>query len=168
MTKRSPRDIGTADNRDVVRALQRLGFPHAEKRDLHGRYDQGDVTGIIGVMIEVKGGQAARTASDGQIETWMREEVVPQTAHAKADVGFLVTPRKGIGGANAERWWAHFHLDALVGLFTPSPDIEPGPVVVRLPLADAAGLLRQAGYGEPLVAAHRPVSNDRGAFPLVN
>jgi hypothetical protein len=78
----------------------------------------------------------------------MREEVVPQTVNAEAEVGFLITPRRGIGGANAERWWAHFHLDVLVGLLAPGVDVEP--VVVRLLLADAAGLLRRAGYGEPL------------------
>jgi hypothetical protein len=146
-----PKDIGTAAETAVVRYLRAHGFPHAERRALTGAYDQGDVTGIPGVVIEVKGGKAAKTASDGQVAAWLAETET-ERVNARADVGVLVMARAGIGPANAGRWWAVLDNHALTLLTHPSvsayPDAPVGPV--RMHLADVALLLRWADYGTPI------------------
>ena len=45
---------GTAAETAVVTYLSERGWPHAERRALHGNTDKGDVTGIPGVVVEVK------------------------------------------------------------------------------------------------------------------
>jgi len=105
MAPRRPRDIGTATESAVVRYLRTAGFPHAERRALRGTLDAGDITGVIGVVFECKGGMAAKTASDGLIQLWL-DETMRQVANAGADVGILVVQRASIGEVNAGRWWA--------------------------------------------------------------
>lgn len=151
MTKRRSKDIGTDDCRAVARAFGRCGFGNAEQRNQHGAVDLGDVVGMLGLMVEVKGGKAGRTASDGQVRRWMTDEVNPQTVNAGADYGFLVTPRAGIGPANAESWWCHFWLVDLAHLSTGR--LAHGvthTIIARILLSDAAVILRAAGYGDPL------------------
>jgi hypothetical protein len=145
-----PKAIGTAAETAVVRALRVHGFPHAERRALTGSQDQGDITGCPGVVWEVKGGQAARDASDHQIAVWLAETEV-ERINANATVGVLVVQRAGVGPANAHRWWAVMRLDNWVaGRGTDAP--------MRLLLADACELLRWAGYGEPLPNASAVIS----------
>lgn len=145
-----PRDVGTAAESAVVRVLRDNGFPHAERRALRGNLDCGDVTGTPGVCWEVKGGDAARRASDGQVAAWLAE-TERERVNARADVGVLVVARAGIGLANAGRWWAVLRLDPLQllidrGGYTPE-HLQDAPV--RLHLADACALLVAAGYGTP-------------------
>lgn len=131
-----PKDIGTAAESAVVKALRQHGFPHAERRALTGSLDQGDVTGCPGLVFEVKGGNAAKTASDGQVEKWLDETEV-ERVNAGADFGILVLARAGIGPANAARWWA----------------VERHPetrIVWRTTLEQKCKVLRLLGYGEPL------------------
>jgi Holliday junction resolvase len=45
---------GTAAETAVVRFLQDSGWPHAERRTLSGAHDKGDISGVVGVSIEVK------------------------------------------------------------------------------------------------------------------
>ena len=78
------KDIGTRAETQVVRFLAANGWPSAERRALHGSLDQGDVTGTPGLVWEVKGGEAAKCASDKLISAWFDEcrhgpatEVVP-------------------------------------------------------------------------------------------
>lgn len=150
--RRRPKDIGTAAETAVVRAARRLGFPGAERRALHGSTDLGDVLLCPGAIVEVKGGDAARKASDGQIAAWLGE-TDRERLNAGAAVGLLVTQRSGIGATNADRWWAHLSLDQLAswrGLIrvpgAAGVDVAP----VRLFLGDALLLLRTCGWGEPL------------------
>lgn len=148
-----PRDIGTRAETAVVRALRRHGFPHAERRALRGSTDAGDITGTPGICWEVKGGQAARTASDGQILAWL-VELEAERLNAHADIGVLVVQRAGIGAPNAHRWWAILFLRDVARLTGATlPDrLELYPV--RMLLADAAELLCNAGYGSaPTTAA---------------
>lgn len=148
MTPRRPRDIGTAAETAVVRHLHANGFPHAERRSLRGALDAGDITGTPGICWEVKGGDAARTASDLTISRWMQELAV-EISHADADVGLLVIQRAGVGPANAGRWWAYMPAFQVADLTAPEP--LPATRVygfpVRMLLADAVTLLRAAGYG---------------------
>ncbi|MGC5012581.1 hypothetical protein ACLQ2R_17595 [Streptosporangium sp. DT93] len=148
-----PKAVGTAAESAVVRALRTLGFPHAERRALAGAYDLGDITGCPGLVFEVKGGEAAKNASDGLITDWMAETEA-ERANARADVGVLVLQRRGIGASNAHRWWAILRLSDVVRLGSYGRHSTPTEVdcPARVLLADACVLLRRAGYGQPLDA----------------
>ena len=116
--------IGTQAETLVTRYLQENGFGTAERRALHGTYDLGDITGIPGVVIEVKSGHAAETETERK--------------NAEADIGVLVVKRKGKG--SAESWWAiewHGH-----------PKGRRYPV--RYLLKDWVFMVRQEGYGDEL------------------
>lgn len=140
-----PKDIGTAAETAVVKALRRLGWPDAERRALTGALDQGDITGTPGVVWEVKGGQQTLAPSDNQIAAWMEETEV-ERVNAAATIGVLVLQRHGVGAANAHRWWAYLQADEwIAGAGFDFP--------MRFLLADACVLLHWAGYGEPLPGA---------------
>jgi len=146
---RRPRDIGTDAERAVVRVLRASGWPHAERRALRGGADAGDITGTPGIVWEVKGGNAARRAGDGQVYAWMLE-TDRERRNAGADIGVLVVQRAGVGPANAHRWWAVMSMADLgrlhgCGLSSLTP--------VRLLLCDAIRLLRESGYGKPLTTS---------------
>ena len=151
-----PKARGTAAETAVVRALRALGFPHAERRALAGVHDLGDITGTPGLCWEVKGGDAARTASDNQITDWLTE-TEKERANAGADHGILVVQRKAIGAANAHRWWAILNATNLAELLVNEGAIDWGSGTptfpVRMLLGDACHLLRAAGYGQPLPEA---------------
>lgn len=140
-----PKAIGTSAESAVVRVLRAHGFPHAERRALAGVHDLGDITGCPGICWEVKGGEAAKNASDAQIAAWMVETDV-EVANASAHVGVLVVQRRGVGPANAHRWWAVVRADAWILN-------APGAFPVRMVLGDACLMLRAIGYGEPLPEA---------------
>lgn len=99
-----PKNIGTAGESAALKVFQKH-FPDAERRALKGGLDQGDLCGIPGLVVEVKAGHAAETASDHQIELWL-DETYTEKVNAKAQCAVLVVKRKGIGPANAHRWWA--------------------------------------------------------------
>lgn len=141
MTSR-PKDIGTAAETAVVKALRNLGFPDAERRALAGAQDLGDIVGCPGLVWEVKGGQQTRSPSDEQIAAWMAETEV-ERVNARAKVGVLVLQRHGVGSANAHRWWAYLQGDEwMLGCGHRYP--------IRLLLSDACVVLRWSGYGQPL------------------
>jgi len=144
-----PKQIGTAAESAVVKALRAHGFPHAERRALSGAADHGDILLCPGVIAEVKGGAAAKQASDGLLQVWW-EETLREKVNARADVALLIVARRGIGPANADRWWAVMplgHLARMVGALDPVPNNSG---LVRLHLRDAARVLRAYGYGEAL------------------
>ncbi len=136
-----PRALGTAAESAVVRAITPY-FPRAERRQLRGVLDAGDITGTPGVAWSVKGGRAAENASDGDVEAWL-ERLEAMRVNAKADVGVLVMKRKGIGYANAGRWWAVMPVRVVIGK-TYSGVFPQRPV--RLLLSGACELLADAGY----------------------
>jgi hypothetical protein len=148
-----PKAIGTAAERAVCRFLQAHGFPHAERRALRGIQDAGDITSVPGLCIEVKGGDAAKNASDLLVADWL-EETEKERLNARADVGVLVLQRRGVGPGNAGRWWAILPLSTLAllrtGIKPPPSRIVAADAPVRMHLADAVRLLRAAGYGDPL------------------
>lgn len=143
-----PKQIGTAAETAVVRAARTRGFPHADRLTLTGAHDRGDITLCPGVIIEVKGGETARSASDAVIEAWLNE-TNREAIHAGADVAFLVVQRRGVGAPNAHRWWAWWRLGWLEHARGTHhvDDVDPTPV--RMLLGDALQLIRAAGYGNP-------------------
>lgn len=129
------KERGTGTERMVVRYLQENGFPKAERRALAGVADKGDVVGIEGVCIEVKGDRSNR------ISAW-KEETVTEAVNASAGMFLLVVrvERKPV-----ERWEAHIPwnlLDAPVMDLRPLEDWQ----WVRMDLRLAANLLRAQGY----------------------
>lgn len=146
-----PKNIGTAAETAVVRAARRHGFPHADRLTLTGSQDRGDVGLCPGVILEVKGGEAARRASDQLIATWLAE-TERERINAGAHLAFLVTQRPGIGAPNAHRWWAHMTLTTLLHL-ADGYDYDRGPtgrIPLRMTLDSALALLRDAGYGQAM------------------
>lgn len=81
---------GTAAETAVVNALQRLGWPHVERRALQGAVDKGDIAGIPGVCFEVK------DAKTWQVSGWLQETLEERT-NAKATHGILVIKLPGGG-----------------------------------------------------------------------
>ncbi|WP_127572752.1 hypothetical protein [Georgenia faecalis] len=145
-----PKNIGTAAETAVVRAARTRGFPHADRLTLTGNKDRGDIGLAPGVIVEVKGGQAAKTASDNQIATWLAETEI-ERGHAGAAVGILVTARPGIGAPNAHRWWAHITLGDLLTTLGAHESLKLAPNLhapLRMTLGSALALLRAAGYGQ--------------------
>ena len=156
-----PRQIGTAAETAVTRWLRASGWPQAERRSLRGRDDAGDITGTPGVCWEVKAGDAAIRASDGQVTAWL-EETDRERTNARADVGVLVLRRRGKASPGA--WWAVLPVASIVGL-TATGLIHHSVAVsmpARMLLVDFVGILRTSGYGDPLV----PVAGmEREAVP---
>jgi hypothetical protein len=79
---------GTSWESAVVQYLQQAGWPHAERRVLHGALDRGDVLGLPGVVIECK------SASRIQLSEWLKEAQA-ETANAGAEIGFVWAKRVG-------------------------------------------------------------------------
>lgn len=96
---------GTAAETAVVRYLQDNGFIHAERRALHGTNDKGDITGIPGVVIEVKN-HAKLTLAE-----WVKE-LQQEMVNANADFGFVVAKKKGT--TNPAEWYAVMPLEILL------------------------------------------------------
>jgi hypothetical protein len=96
---------GTAAETAVVRYLQDNGFIHAERRALHGINDKGDITGIPGVVIEVKN-HAKLTLAE-----WVKE-LQQEMVNANADFGFVVAKKKGT--TNPAEWYAVMPLEILL------------------------------------------------------
>lgn len=136
-----PKVIGTAGESAVVRYLKVSGFPHAERRALHGGADQGDITGVPGVCIEVKSGELAKTLPPSLISQWLRETEV-ERLNSHSDVGLLVMQRRGFGITRASHWWA-----MLPSYVCMPVNLDPHSHVMMI-LADAVTILRRMGYGQ--------------------
>lgn len=89
---------GTAAESEVVAALIRAGFVHAERRALAGALDKGDVLGIPGWVFEVK----AHDSYGGKLPEWLGE-LDAEIANAKAAHGVVWHKRRGKG--RAEDWF---------------------------------------------------------------
>lgn len=154
MTNR-PKNIGTAAETAVVRAARLHGFPNADRLTLTGNKDRGDIGLCPGVILEVKGGAAAKDASDTDIERWLAETET-ERGHAGAEYAFLVTQRRGVGAPNAVRWWAWTRLSTLYSLTHVPSGVADEPNLrtfwsapIRMQLGDLFGILRGVGYGTP-------------------
>jgi hypothetical protein len=84
---------GTAFETDVVNYLRANGHPFAERRALKGARDCGDVTGVPGVVIEIKNvasmklaewcKEAATEAANDKVTRWV--VVHKRKMHSTAD-----------------------------------------------------------------------------------
>lgn len=79
---------GTAYEAELVAYLRRRGWVHAERRALSGSNDKGDISGIVGVVIEAKNTKAH------DLPGWLAE-LETETANANADIGLLLIRRRG-------------------------------------------------------------------------
>lgn len=127
---------GTTTETMVVNYLRDNGFDRAERRVLHGTNDQGDVTGIDGVCIEIKGERKKHFSA------W-KAETVKEAANAGAGMYFLVDR---VEYKPVERWEVHIPWNLL-----DSPILKFGEEVrdyqwVRLDLELAVHVLKAAGY----------------------
>jgi len=107
--------------------------------------DAGDLTGIPGVVIQVKWSGYKPLAED------MRRTEEQRRA-GRADVGLLVRKRKAVGMARAGEWDAYLPQWALPWLLVesrhyPSPPDTTDTAVWHTDLATAARLIARAGYG---------------------
>lgn len=132
------KQIGTAAETAVVRYLQANGFPNAKRIALAGAKDEGDVDfdpGTYFLFAEVKGGEAAQNASQGQIEKWMRE-VLRERDNGGYAYGVLITKVKGYGDKRVENWKVHADLSTLVDIYLSDYSFNdiPTPVTVTMEL----------------------------------
>lgn len=150
--------IGTKAETAVVKAARRFGFGGSEEKNfmdaadrhvMKGSLDEGDVWLCPGVIVEVKGGEMARAASDNLIDSWLGETYV-EKFNAHADVAFLVVQRRGVGEANAHRWWAVWQLGELLAVIGAKRDDRYALSQVRMTFETALTLLRANGWGDPL------------------
>jgi hypothetical protein len=110
-----PKAIGTAAETAVVNYLRGNGFPQAERRALRGAYDQGDVLGCPGLVLEVKAGKAAKCASAGLVDEWFYGQLADEVRNSGADHGILVVQRAGFGARRVGEWHAYLDVCAKVG-----------------------------------------------------
>lgn len=95
-----PRMKGTSAESAVVKFLQDNGFPYAERRSLNGATDKGDISGCLGLCIEVKYAGAGL-----KIGPWLTE-TQQERVNAGADYGILVVKPPGLGDRNTAYWYA--------------------------------------------------------------
>lgn len=141
--------IGTKAETATKRVFVRAGLRGKRIRP-EGAKDVGDIDiGLDEIVVEVKGGKAAETASDELVRAWMVETDV-EVENAGAVAGVLVMKRKGIGYPNADRWWAVCHLSTLLWLESGWPSsvstASPDPLV-RMLLCDWIDLLKRSLAG---------------------
>lgn len=98
---------GTAAETAVVRYLRDHGFPHAERRALHGTADQGDITGCGPIVFEVKNHKTLDLAG------WLKELDV-EMQNADVNVGAVVAKKRGT--TDPGEWYAVMPLYRLVDL----------------------------------------------------
>lgn len=147
MVNRS-KNIGTKAETATVRFAQEFGYPFADRQPLRGNKDQGDVLFCPGFIGEVKGGDAARYASDAQIQSWLVETTVERD-NANADMAILVVAR---WRQPTSRWWGVMWASDVVGLSSEGGDPAQHSLIipVRFLLSDALALTRGAGWGDEL------------------
>lgn len=131
---------GTAAESAVVRYANMNGYPFAERRPLSGAADRGDILLCPGVIIEVKAGKTAQTASLGKVNGWLAE-TKRERDNAGAAIGILVIQRQGYGLYRVGDWEAWSLPDDHHEWLT---DV-PGPVM--LAFGDALERLRAKGWG---------------------
>lgn len=107
-----PKRKGTAAESAVVSFLRTQGFPHAERLALQGGKDRGDITGIPGIVVEVKAEQTYT------LSAWLQECRV-EVENARADFGFVAAKPRMVGSMNVKSWYAIMNQKAWWDLIQP-------------------------------------------------
>jgi len=100
---------GTAAETAVVNYIAGQGFPGAERRALAGSSDLGDITGIPGLVMEVKNHKSYK------FPEWIKETEIEKN-NAKADFGILIVKPNGVGITRVGDWWAVMPLSEMMNL----------------------------------------------------
>lgn len=140
--------IGTRAETAIRNYLLSTGYTELQARRnvLAGKDDEGDIwledpeMGLI--VFESKGGNMAKTASYEQCLKWLGE-AQKEKENAKANFGFLVTQRAGVGYPRAGEWFAYARLGDILTLCTGHPISDP--IVVRLTLTELVNIIRGEG-----------------------
>lgn len=93
-----PKAKGTAAESAVVAYLRTQGFPYAERLALSGSNDRGDITGIPGIVIEVKACQ------EYSFNKWLTEARVERD-NAGADFGIVAAKPRLVGSTRVGQWY---------------------------------------------------------------
>lgn len=117
-----PKRIGTAAESAVVKYLHSIGYDKttALRRTLSGASDVGDVWchhAYGTIVFEVKGGDAAKDASQARIEAWLAE-AAREAVNAALDTfvtPVLVTQTRGVGLGRAGDWALWIMSNDLLG-----------------------------------------------------
>ena len=143
------KSVGTKAESAVVRAAQSRGFPMAERRALRGRHDVGDVLLCPGLVLEVKGGDMARNASDALVAKWL-VETERERVNAGAEHAFLVVQRAGVGPRNAHQWHAYWTAGGWARLLGHKAPGALAGATIRTSLESSLAALRANGWGDEL------------------
>lgn len=113
---------GTAWESAIVTYLRQKGFIHAERRALSGSADQGDLTGIPGLVVE------AKSVSRLDLSGWL-DEAELERDNAGADIGVVWLKRRGY--TNPGRAYVLMSGDDLVWLlksagYGPHDELQDG------------------------------------------
>ena len=84
-------------------------FPYVERRALAGVNDMGDISGMVGLAVEIKNHKTYK------FPEWIKETEV-ERINAKADYGILVVKPNGVGLGSVEDWWAVMPVGAMINL----------------------------------------------------
>lgn len=118
-----PKRKGTAAESAVVSFLRTAGFPYAERLALQGGKDRGDITGIPGIVIEVKAEDCYSWSG------WLRE-ATHERENAHSDFGVVVSKPRGIGATKAGQWYAGMYAKDFALLFS-AARVQPGDLWVH-------------------------------------
>jgi hypothetical protein len=144
-----PKAIGTAAETAVCTYVRENGFGNAERRALRGGKDCGDLTGLGPLVVEIKGGEQARKASDNRIKEWL-VETETERANAGADLGLLVVARTR---QNVRNWWTVMTVGTYCKILPggyPTVQEPLNSLSCRTTLESAVIMLRANGWGDPL------------------
>lgn len=84
-------------------------FPHIERRTLSGKYDEGDIAGMVGLCVEIKNHKSYK------IPQWLKETKV-ETENSEADYGLLVIKPNGVGLSSVQDWWCVMTVSQVLDL----------------------------------------------------
>lgn len=139
---------GTRAETAVTQLARGSGFPLAERIALHGSNDHGDIRLAPGLILEVKAGKAAQTASLGQIGAWLGEASREAVNDHATSYG-LVVQRQGFGIERVHLWEAWLADKEII-----AGDAEAWHghrvSVLMVTLQEALRYWRADGYGDPL------------------
>lgn len=94
-----PKQKGTAAESAVVSFLRTAGFPYAERLALQGGKDRGDITGVPGIVFEVKAVQ------EYAFSAWLTEARTERD-NAGADFGMVIAKPRLVGTSKTDQWYA--------------------------------------------------------------